>query len=89
MVEKKVVINNEIGLHARPASLLVKEASKFRADSIITKDGNKYNCKSIMNILSMGAKKGDEIVITCEGPDEGKALEAIVHLIEEGLNENE
>ena len=89
MVEKKVIINNEIGIHARPASLLVKEASKYRADSIIIKSGNKYNCKSIMNILSMGAKKGDEIVITCEGPDEEKALEALVYLIEEGLNENE
>lgn len=89
MLERRVVINNEIGLHARPASLLVKEASKFRADSMIVKNGNKYNCKSIMNILSMGAKKGDEVVIICDGPDEEKALNALVYLIEEGLNENE
>lgn len=89
MLEKRVRVNNEIGLHARPASLLVKEASKFRADSMIIKDGNKYNCKSIMNILSMGAKRGEEIVILCDGPDEERAIEALVYLIEEGLSENE
>ncbi|GAB6086633.1 HPr family phosphocarrier protein [Alkaliphilus crotonatoxidans] len=89
MLEKVVTIKNEIGLHARPASLLVKEASRFKADTFLIKKGNKYNCKSIMNVLSMGAKKGDEIILRVDGSDEEEAMEALVDLIENKLNEDE
>lgn len=87
MLEKTVTVNNEIGLHARPASLLVKAATSYKSDIYAIMNGNKYNCKSIMNILSMGAKKGDQILIRIDGPDENKAMEAIVYLIEEDLKE--
>ncbi len=89
MLEKVVRIKNEIGLHARPASLLVKEATRFNADTILIKKGNEYNCKSIMNVLSMGAKKGDEILLRVDGPDEEEALEVLFDLIENKLNEDE
>ena len=81
---KKVTdtLNTEEGIHARPASLLVKEASKYGCEIVILKDGNSYNAKSIMNILSMGASKGDELIITAEGENEEEAVEAIKALIE-------
>lgn len=89
MLERVVIIKNEIGLHARPASLLVKEASRFKSDTIMIKKGNEYNCKSIMNVLSMGAKKGDEIILRVDGLDEEEAIEVLQDLIENKLNEEE
>ncbi|MBM7616289.1 HPr family phosphocarrier protein [Alkaliphilus hydrothermalis] len=89
MLEQVVVIRNEIGLHARPASFLVKEATKFKSEIFMVKNGNEYNCKSIMNVISMGAKKGDAILLKIDGVDEDKAIQAIVHLIEHSLLEYE
>ncbi|PHS35056.1 MAG: HPr family phosphocarrier protein [Alkaliphilus sp.] len=81
MLEKKLVIGNEIGLQARTASMLVREATKYKAESIIVKDGDEYNCKSIMNILTMSAKKGEEVLLKVEGPDEKSAMENLTMLI--------
>ncbi|SCY65534.1 HPr family phosphocarrier protein [Alkaliphilus peptidifermentans] len=89
MLEKKVVIQNEIGLHARPASLVVKEATGFKSDIYFVKDGNVFNCKSIMNVLSMGALKGDELILRVEGPDEERALNVMIKLIEKELKEKD
>lgn len=89
MLEKVVVIKNEIGLHARPASLLVKEAARFKSEIFMIKKGNEYNCKSIMNVLSMGAKKGEELILRIEGSDEEEAMAALTELIDKKLNERE
>ncbi|KAB3530494.1 HPr family phosphocarrier protein [Alkaliphilus pronyensis] len=89
MIEKKVIIQNEIGLHARPASLVVKAATGFKSDIYFIKDKNLFNCKSIMNVLSMGALKGQELILQADGPDEEKAIDAIVRLIEVELIEKE
>jgi len=86
MVEAKVVLKNPTGLHARPASIFVTEAGKFKSDIFIIKDGKQVNAKSILNILAMGAKKGDEIVLKVVGEDEDKALKHLVDLLE-NLNE--
>ncbi|SET66593.1 phosphocarrier protein [Natronincola peptidivorans] len=82
MLEKRIKIKNETGLNARPASLLVKEATKYKAESFIIKDGNEYNCKSIMNIMSMLARQGEEILLKVEGSDEEKAFKGLTDLIE-------
>ncbi|ABR47464.1 Phosphotransferase system, phosphocarrier protein HPr [Alkaliphilus metalliredigens QYMF] len=87
MLEKKIIVNNETGIHARPASLLVKEATKFKSEFFIVKDGNEYNCKSIMSVMSMGAKKGEEITVKVFGEDEIEAFEAMTSLIERGFDE--
>lgn len=60
MLEAKIVLKNQTGLHARPASILVTEAGKFKSDIYILKDGREINAKSILGVLSMGARKGDE-----------------------------
>lgn len=77
MVKKSVAIINETGIHARPANLLVKETQKFDSKVMLEKNGRTFDAGSIMSILTMGAKSGDEITIIAEGDDETQALNAI------------
>lgn len=70
-------IIDPIGLHARPASIIVSVASKFKSESYLYVDNKKGNLKSIMNIMALGAKKGDEITIEISGSDEKEAILAI------------
>ncbi|MEK6265007.1 MAG: HPr family phosphocarrier protein [Clostridium sp.] len=85
MIEKKAIVKSETGIHARPALSVVKEASKFKSEVLIVKDGNEYNAKSIVAIMSMAAVKDDEITIKATGADEEAAVVAMVKLIEQGL----
>ena len=85
MIEKKAIVKSETGIHARPALSVVREASKFKSEVIIVKDGNEYNAKSIVAIMSMAAVKNNEIIIKTNGDDEEAAAVAMVKLIEEGL----
>ena len=87
MYKVEAVIKNETGLHARPASVFIKEASKYKSDIIASKDGKEYVAKSILGILSMSAAKGEVITISAEGSDEEKAVTALVALIESGFGE--
>lgn len=87
MYKVKVELTIETGLHARPASLLVKESSKYTADVKIVKDDKEYNAKSIMSILSMGALKGDKLTILAEGKDEKEAVEALKELADSNFGE--
>ncbi|SKC87849.1 HPr family phosphocarrier protein [Maledivibacter halophilus] len=83
----EVVLRNETGLHARPASIFVKEASKYSSDIKVVKDGQEYNAKSIMGILSMGAGKGIKLTIIAEGQDEIKAVSELKNLIGSNFEE--
>ena len=81
MVEKKVVVQLETGLHARPAALFVQEANKFSSEIFVIKGNKKVNAKSIMGIMSLAVSRGTEITITAEGADEEEALEKLVELV--------
>ena len=85
MMEKKAIVKSETGIHARPALSVVKEASKFKSEVLIVKDGNEYNAKSIVAIMCMAAVKNDEIMIKTNGADEEAAAVAMVKIIEEEL----
>jgi phosphocarrier protein HPr len=85
MMEKKAIVKSETGIHARPALAVVKEASKFKSEVLIVKDGNEYNAKSIVAIMCMAAVKNDEVIIKTNGDDEEVAAVSMVKLIEEGL----
>lgn len=82
MKNLEVELKNETGLHARPASLFIREASKYTSDIVVVKDGTEYNGKSIMGILSMGATKGDKLNIKIDGPDEEEAYKGLENLFE-------
>ncbi|MDD7305641.1 MAG: HPr family phosphocarrier protein [Peptoniphilaceae bacterium] len=87
MYEEKVKIANEIGLHARPASMFIREAVKYPCDINVVKDGRSYNAKSIMSVLSMSANKGDEIIVRAHGDSDEQAVKALVDLIENKLRD--
>ncbi|MBP1753829.1 MAG: HPr family phosphocarrier protein [Firmicutes bacterium] len=87
MVEHNIVVVNKSGLHARPASNLVKAASKFKAKISIIKAEKTYDVKSILGILSAGISCGTEIDLVCDGEDEVQALQSLSELIESGLGE--
>lgn len=87
MYKEKVTLVNEIGLHARPASIFIREAVKHACDINVEKDGRSYNAKSIMSVLSMSAGKGEEIIIKAQGEGEKEAVQALVDLVENGLSD--
>ncbi|RQD69190.1 MAG: HPr family phosphocarrier protein [Tindallia sp. MSAO_Bac2] len=87
MLEKTLLITNETGIHARPAAALVKHAMRFESDIHIHRGGNQYDAKSIMNVMSMGVRQGEEIRLVVKGPDEALAFEELVELIENNFKE--
>ena len=77
-------INDELGLHARPAGLLVKEAKKFQSKITLTKETKTVSATQLMMIMSMGVKKGAEVTITVDGADE-EAYAAMEKFFQENL----
>ncbi|PWN07364.1 HPr family phosphocarrier protein [Rhodohalobacter mucosus] len=82
MITKTVKVLNESGLHARPASKLVKTASGFESDFFIKMYGYKVNGKSILGVMTLAAEYGAEMELIFDGPDEDEALEAINRLFD-------
>lgn len=82
MKQLVVTIQAEAGLHARPAGVLVKKAGEFASKITIEKAGKSIDAKRLLAVLSLGAKKGDELTITAEGQDEEAAVLAIKEVIE-------
>lgn len=87
MTEETVEIVNELGLHARPAALFVRQASKFNADIKIVKDGREADGKSILDIMMLTARKGSNISIRAKGEDAEAAVKALSHLVRSGFHE--
>lgn len=85
MKEFKYVIQDEQGIHARPAGVLVKAAGEFKSDIQISKDGKQGDLKRIFGVMGLCAKKGDEIRVTVSGEDEDAAAEKIEALFKENL----
>jgi phosphocarrier protein HPr len=82
MVSQTVTVKNEAGLHARPASVLVKTASRFKSEFYIRMYGYEINGKSILGVMTLAAESGAEMELILEGPDEEEALDAIVNVFE-------
>lgn len=81
VVEKKIVIQNKLGLHARPAALFVQTANKFDCDITVTKGRQEVNGKSIMGIMMLAAGKNATIHIKAQGEDAEKAVEELERLL--------
>lgn len=82
MIRQSLVIQNEVGLHARPASIFVRTAERFQSKVSICKNGIEVNGRSILAILTLAAEKGSQVVLTVEGPDEEAAFEALKAVLE-------
>ena len=81
MQQETVVITNETGLHARPATLFAQTAARFSSAITIAKGDKKVDAKSILMVLTLGAGKGSEITITADGSDEAEAVAALVDFL--------
>lgn len=81
MARKETAVGPEEGLHARPAAEFVKAAKQFTSEITVTKGDRDANAKSSLSIMSLGAKKGEKIVIQAEGDDAEEAVAALADLI--------
>lgn len=81
MKEIKVIVVDPVGLHARPATVAVNAASKFKSEVKVTYKDRTINMKSIMGVMSLGIPTQSEITITCEGEDEAQAIQTIEEIL--------
>ena len=81
LIEKRLVIKNEQGLHARPAALFVQIANKYESDVVVKKGRHEVNGKSIMGIMTLAAEKGTAIRLKINGPDAKEAMEELERVI--------
>jgi phosphocarrier protein HPr len=77
MLTRELTVQNELGIHARPAQHIVKIAARFGAELFLTKDGNRVNGKSIMGVLMLAAEQGSIVRLEAEGPDACTLLDEI------------
>ena len=78
---------NKLGLHARPAAMLVQTASKFRSEIRLRKDEVEANAKSILSVMMLAAEVGSFVIVKAEGEDEEQAVEALAKLFEDKFGE--
>lgn len=88
MTEQTTTIKNKTGIHARPASVFVQTASKFKSKVQIAAKGKKVDAKSILMIMSMGLSNGTEITISADGADEADAVKTLVELVDSKFGED-
>ena len=87
-IEKELTVVNRLGLHARPAAMFVRIASRHRAEIWVAKEGEEVNGKSTMGLMILAAGQGSKLRIRCDGPDADKAMEELEELIKAGFNED-
>ena len=85
--EKKIQIQNELGLHARAATKLVQLATKYPCEITVTKDGHEVNGKSIMGVLMLVASKGSWVILKARGAQAQEAVDALARLIDDKFGE--
>ena len=87
MIKRTAKVTNKLGLHARPAALLVTTATKFESQLFISKDSIRVNGKSIMGVMMLAAEMGTELILEVDGPDEIEAMAEILKILESGFGE--
>ena len=87
MYVKDVVVQNQVGLHARPATFFIQKANEFKASIWIEKEERRVNAKSLLGILSLGIVGGTQTKIIADGSDEQVAVNALVDLVESGFSD--
>ncbi len=85
MFLREVEVQNQVGLHARPATFFIQKANEFRSTIWVEKDERRVNAKSLLGVLSLGIVGGTTIKIIADGTDESAAVDSLVKLIESGF----
>lgn len=86
-VKKDVLVQNQVGLHARPATFFIQKANEFKSSIWVEKDERRVNAKSLLSVLSLGIVGGTSIDIIADGSDEQEAVDSLVALVESGFAE--
>ncbi len=87
MYSKEVTLQNQVGLHARPATFFIQKANEFKSSIWVEKEERKVNAKSLLGILSLGITRGTAITVIADGLDEKEAVDALVDLIDTNFSE--
>ena len=87
MVTQEVTINNEVGVHARPATFFIQKANEFKSGIWVEKDERRVNAKSLLGVLSLGITKGTTITLLADGSDEKEAVAALSELVSGNFGE--
>ena len=87
MYVKEVTVQNQVGLHARPATFFIQKANEFKSSIWAEKDERRVNAKSLLGVLSLGIVGGTTIKIIADGSDEENSVESLVKLVESGFAE--
>ena len=87
MITKEAVINNQVGLHARPATFFIQKANEFKSSIWIERDERRVNAKSLLGVLSLGIVKGTAVNIVADGVDENEAIATLSELIDSDFSE--
>lgn len=86
MYVRDVVVNNQVGLHARPATFFTQKANEFKSTILVERENRSVNAKSLLGVLSLGVMKGMKITIIGDGVDEVEAVNTLCELIEADFN---
>jgi len=87
MFMKETTVNNQVGLHARPATFFIQKANEFKSSIWVEREERRVNAKSLLGVLSLGIVKGTTISLMADGPDEEQAVNALVELINSDFSE--
>lgn len=87
MLSKTIVVQNQVGLHARPATFFIQKSNEFKSSIWIEKEDRKVNAKSLLGVLSLGITKGTEIKIITDGVDEEEAINALEALVDSNFSD--
>lgn len=88
MIQQTIVIQNQLGLHTRAAAKLVDVAKRYESKIELVFRNRMIDCKSIMNVITLGAQKDDELQLMITGNDEDEALKSILELVDNKFGEN-
>ena len=87
MISKEIIVQNQVGLHARPATFFIQKANEFTSGIWIAKDDRKVNAKSLLGVLSLGVTRGTSITVIADGADEEGAVNELASLVESNFAE--
>ena len=87
MFSKDVIVQNQVGLHARPATFFIQKANEFKSSIWLEKEERRVNAKSLLGVLSLGIMGGTDIRIIAGGVDEEQAVTALAALVDSGFQE--
>lgn len=87
MYTREATVNNQVGLHARPATFFIQKANEYKCSIWVEKDERRVNAKSLLGVLSLGIVKGTTVSLIADGADEEAAVEALIELVNTDFDE--